>query len=166
MTRAALFWLVTMLIVPTDSRAQVDPFSGIWTLNHHKSVAVWEAMVGRATNPLPKTQTLNVRVIDRKAQQSGESVSPTGGVTRYEFSATYNDGAWYPVFNQATKTQTGTVMVIRVDPRHEIRINRQQNGNLSNIMHRELSEDGGTVTSIVSRADGRISTIHVFDKQR
>jgi hypothetical protein len=132
--------------------AEGDPFNGRWRLN-----------VERSTGSQPKSEMLTFQVADNEERYFADIVRANGTAMKEEYRARY-DGKEYDVKNALTGETTGTTMLVRVDRRSEVRINKRD-GRLQSIMLRVVSEDGKTMTSTITGAEGKPFIVRVFEKQ-
>ena len=150
--------LLIGIVTAGSAAAQADPFTGTWKVDLAKS----QALIGQ----LPKEEILTIAVKDG-AEHAINDITGNDGVRRKsEYTAKYNDGQWYPTKDVETgKPGSGMVMMIRADPRTELRIGKGGSGRFGGVIMRQLSEDGKTMTITWGNPDGKISQILHLNKQ-
>jgi hypothetical protein len=147
--------LVLCVAVAGVAYAQDDAFNGTWKLNVAKS----------SGRNLPKEEIVVIKVADNEQYKSGTVTEHDGSVHKSDYTAKYNDGKWYPTKNQSTGKPAGDTMMIRFDPRHEVRFMKRPNGDSSSFLLRAVSADGKTMTVTSIGLDGKTGTVWVFEKQ-
>jgi hypothetical protein len=152
----ALLMIGAAMIASTH--AQTDAFDGTWKVDLSKSQAL--------TGHLPKQELVILKIIDGGERATNDIIGPDGVRRRSEYTAKYNDGKWYQPKNAETGKPSGaSLMMVRVDPRTELRIGRRADGTYGGTIVRQVSKDGKSMTISWSGADGRIHQYLHLDKQ-
>lgn len=158
--KSLLGGLVLCLVVVGTTHAEDDPFNGSWKLDAAKSTST------NIRYPLPKVEVLSLEVSDNIERCINDITSADGSRYRSLYTATYNDGKWYPSKSYETGQETGrSVMLLRMDSRNELRIGRGTDGRFSNMILRTVSEDGKTMRIIWYGGDGSVVQDLHLDKQ-
>ena len=140
--------------------AEDDPFNGSWKLDVAKSTST------NSRYPLPKVEVLTLEVSDNIETCINDITSADGSRYKSLYTATYNDGQWYPSKSYQTGEETGrSIMMIRMDHRSELRIGRGTDDSFSNMILRMVSEDGKTMTIMWYGDDGSVVQDLHLDKQ-
>ena len=145
--------MLCLLSVAT-TLAQGDPFNGTWKLNLAKS-----------QQTALQAETLIYKVVGGEEDYTADITPSTGPPRKEHYVAKYNDGKWHPVHDVLTGKTTGSVMMVRIDSKSEIRIGRGADDTLGTTMLRVLSADGKGYTSTLIGRDGKITSVLFFDKQ-
>lgn len=140
------------------AHAQADAFNGVWKVDLSRSTA--------GTTQLPQQEFLTLQVT-ATGETAINDVTGTDGVRRKStYTATYNDGKWYPSKSLDTGQTSGAmVSVVRIDPRNELRIGRRADGKAGGFLLRSVLEDGKTMRITTYGIDGKIGEVIVLDKQ-
>ena len=158
--KTVLEGLVLCLVVVATVHAEDDPFSGTWKLDVTKSAST------NSRYPLPKAEVLTLEVSDNTETCINDITSADGSRYKSLYTATYNDGKWYPSKSYETDEETGrSIMMIRMDTRSELRIGRGTDGIFSNMILRMVSEDGKTMKIMWYSGDGGVVQDLHLDKQ-
>src|SRR5262245_28366193 len=147
--------LVLSVGLAGNAFAQTDAFNGVWKVDLSRSTA--------GTQQLPKQEFLTLQVT-ATGETAINDVTGTDGVRRKStYTATYNDGKWYPSKNLDTGQTTGaTVMVVRMDPRNEMRLGKRADGSAGGFLLRSVLEDGKTMRITTYGIDGKIGEVIVL----
>jgi hypothetical protein len=162
--KSLLGGLVLCLAVVEMGYAQGDPFDGTWKLNVAKSTS-------RGT--LPQLELLIFEVAGRfgepdHAETLTNDITGTDGRRRRsQYTATYNDGKWYRGRSLDTgQPGAGRTMMIRMDPRSELRLGQRADGTFRSMILRVVQEDGKTMrVTTYSAADHQVGSNLLFEKQ-
>ena len=115
---------------------------------------------------VPTVEVLTLEVSDNAETCINDITSADGSRYQSLYTATYNDGQWYPSKSYQTGEETGrSVMMVRIDHRSELRIGRGTDGSFSNMILRMVSEDGGTMKIMWYSGDGSVVQDLHLDKQ-
>ena len=161
--KCLLACLVLCLVLGGTAYAQSDPFHGTWRMNPAKSTSP-------SGQPLPDVEVLVLEIAGHfgspdHAETGTNDITANGQRSRRRYTATYNDGMWYPWRNVETGEETGSIMMIRMDERSELRLDQGPDGSFSSSVLRRASEDGQTLHVMWYDGEGGIiMTVH-FDKQ-
>jgi hypothetical protein len=136
--------------------AQADAFHGIWKVNLSKSTGTG----------LPKQEYVILNVANEVEHCTNDIIGADGVRRKSEYKAKYNDGKWYPTKNLDTgKDSGGKVMMVRLDPRSELRLGQRADGRAGGIISRVVLEDGKTMQITVMGLDGKVSQTLFLEKQ-
>ena len=150
--------LILSLAVAGVAAAQSSPFDGVWMLDQSKSKTY--------SYPLPPREVLTLRHANNAETGTNDITNAEGERSRSQYTATFNDGKWYPSKNLDTGEESGSgVMMIRLDDRNEMRFGRRADGTFSNMLLRSVSEDGKSLHVMWYSEDGSIIQDLHFDKQ-
>jgi hypothetical protein len=141
------------------AHAQSDPFTGTWKADESKSTRPPEQAV---------TQELVILNVANNVEHCiNDNTFPDGKRTRSEYKATYNDGKWYPTMNLDTGQPGGSsVMMVRYEPRKELRLTRRADGSVGSFIWRMVQEDGKTMKIITFNPEtGKVGLDLVLYKQ-
>lgn len=156
--KSLLGGLTLCLAVAGTASAQTDAFHGTWKMDPSKSTT--------AVTPLPQQEILTLEVANNGETATNDITGQDGKRRKSGYTATYNDGKWYPSKNFDTGKETGSsVMVVRLDPTNEIRIGKRADGKFGGIILRIVSAEGKTMRIITYRSDGTIDQNLHMDKQ-
>lgn len=158
MKRLAAIVAFGMVVPGAAAYAQNDAFVGTWKVDPARSVA----HVGQ----LAKEELLIIEVKDGSEHATNDITGADGVRRKTHYTAKYNDGQWYqPSDVETGKPSTGMVMMVRADPRTELRIGKNAAGKFTGTIMRQVSEDGKTMTITWSGGDGKVNQVLVLDKQ-
>jgi urease accessory protein UreH len=161
--RYLLATLTICLAMMGISSAQQDPFAGTWKLNVAKS------KMQKAT--ASQRETLILQVVDGEESVLTDAVTIDGEPEVMKYTARY-DGKVYTgattIIGKTLKVQKMNVVLRKIDARTRERVS-MDNGKVTSIARRVLSEDGKTLTSSIMTVDkdGKESVreIRVFERQ-
>jgi hypothetical protein len=142
--------LLLCLVCGVTGQAQTDPFHGTWRGIEEKSKRVTD-------NPV--TEELITLIVENNTEHNMSQMTRVSGPpTRGEYKVTYNDGKWAPMINRDTGKETGgTTMVLRLEPRRELRIIRNAKGETTAMVLRTVQPDGKMMTIYTIQMDGSVS---------
>ena len=156
--------LCLVLVLGGTADAQSDPFNGTWKLNLAKSTSLGD-------QPLPDVEVLTLEIAGRfgspgHAETGTNDITANGRRFRSRYTATYNDGMWHPGRDFETGEETGShIMMIRMDERSELRLDKGRDGSLSGFILRQVSEEGQTLHIMWYDGEGGIMQDLHLDKQ-
>jgi hypothetical protein len=154
--RSRLSGLVLVGLFASAISAQADPFDGTWKLNLAKSKGAG----------LPKEEVVVIKITNGAQYKSGVVTEKDGKVHKSDYTATYNDGKWYPTKDMDTGKEGNPTKMIRVDERMEIRLMRPSgDAPMRSFLTRTISPDGKTMTVTSVSLEGTVGTVWVFEKQ-
>lgn len=138
------------------ANAQNDAFHGTWKVDLAKS----------SGSQLPKQEFVILNVSGGVEHGTNDIISADGTVIKDEYKAKYNDGQWYPTKSLATGKESGSkALMIRMDPRSELRVMQGPDGKAGGVIMRVVSEDGKTMKITVLTMNGEILQTLFLDKQ-
>jgi hypothetical protein len=155
--------LILCLAFVGTGYAQGDPFDGTWKLNVAKS---------DSRRSLPAVELLIFEISGRFGEP-GHAETGTNDITdaegtrrRSQYTATYNDGKWHQGRSLDTgQPSRGRTMMIRMDPRSELRLGQRADGTFSSMILRVVQEDGKTMrVTTYSAADHQVGSNLLFEK--
>jgi hypothetical protein len=136
--KSVLGALVLSLTVAGVGYAQSDPFHGVWKADESKSKRPPDRQV--------KQEVITLNIANNVEHCINDNTYPDGRRSRSEYKATYNDGKWYPTTNLDTGKQGGgSVMMLRLEPRKELRLSKGTDGKVGNFIVRMVQPDGKTM---------------------
>ena len=148
--------LIASIGLSTELSAQNNPILGAWTLNLSKSKYVSE--------PPPRSRTLKFEPVGGNGLKlTNDAVLANGEKTHVE-ETFLQDGREHALHGSAN---ADTHVNVQFDDYTSETINRK-GGKLVQVLKRIVSQDGRTLTIIVTRTDANgnpVDDIRVFDKQ-
>lgn len=149
--RSVLLALLLLFAAAGSASAQILGFNGTWKLNPEKTMG-----------PHAKSEVIIYEVTATEEHYQIDEVEQDGSLFKTEYRARF-DGQDYPNKNLVTGTVT-TVAIKKLGDRVE-ELTNKRDGKVTSKYLRVLSEDGRTITSLIISADGRVTSVRVFDKQ-
>jgi hypothetical protein len=129
-----------------------DRFNGTWKVDWPKSHYI-EELKSRKSSPQSqgpygvKQEIVTLTIANNTEHCINDLTFEDGTRSRSEYTATYNDGKWYPSKNLITGQVTqATVMMFRIEPGRELRLSRNSDGKVSGFVLRTVTDDGSMRT--------------------
>lgn len=136
--------------------AKNDLFHGTWKMDGAKSTSMRQ---------LPREQLMVFDTTNNKEQMIDDITTADGKTVKVGYSVPYNSNVWHPAVLEKSDKPTSSIMVIRVDPHTEVRIQRSPEGKFAFLALRLISQDGKQMKTAQMGSEGTLVETMILDKQ-
>jgi hypothetical protein len=163
-----LVWAIAGYLLVDPAVRESDAFAGRWKVDPARS-----AFVARCCAPeedliasqLARQELLTIDVAGDVESAVEDTTGEDGMHTQRSYRAKYNDGRWAPFRRAAGPSAGETIMIVRVDARTVLCIQRGSDRLFSGLTLRRLSKDGNHMQAISINPLGKLRRSAALDRQ-